>query len=83
MGDAGKMAALKLMKELRESGVAVQMDVMGRNLKNQFKHANRINAKKTIVIGDSELESGKLTIKDMESGDQTEVAIEQIVEVLK
>ena len=83
MGDAGKMAALKLMKELRDAGIAVQMDVMGRNLKNLFKHANRIGAAKTIVIGDSELESGRLTIKDMESGEQTEVAIEGIVDALK
>ena len=83
MGDAGKMAALKLMKELRDADISVQMDVMGRNLKNQFKHANRISAAKTIVIGDSELESGKLTIKDMESGEQTEVAIDGIVDALK
>ncbi len=83
MGDAGKMAALKLMKELRENGVAVQMDVMGRNLKNQFKHANRIDAKKTVVIGESELESGRLTVKDMVSGDQTEVAMDEIVDLLK
>ncbi len=82
MGDAGKMAALKLMKDLRAAGVAVQMDVMGRNLKNQFKHANRIHAAKTIVIGDSELEAGKLTIKDMESGEQTEVPMDGIVAAL-
>ena len=78
MGDAGKMAALKLMKELRDADISVQMDVMGRNLKNQFKHANRIGAAKPIVIGESELESGMLTIKDMESGEQTEVAMDQI-----
>ena len=83
MGDAGKKAALKLMKQLREAGVAVQMDVMGRNLKNQFKHANRINAARTVVIGDSELESGRLTVKDMTSGDQTEVAMDGIVDFLK
>ena len=83
MGDAGKMAALKLMKELRDADISVQMDVMGRNLKNQFKHANRIGAAKTIVIGESELESGKLTIKDMESGEQTEVEIDGIVDALK
>ena len=83
MGEAGKIAALKLMKQLRDNDIAVQMDVMGRSLKNQFKHANRIKAAKTIVIGDSELESGKLTIKDMETGDQTEVAMDGIVEALK
>ena len=78
-GEDCKLAALKLMKELRENGFSVQMDVMGRNLKNQFKLANRIDAAKTIVIGESELESGMLTIKDMESGEQTEVAMDQIV----
>ena len=77
-GEDCKLAALQLMKELRENGFSVQMDVMGRNLKNQFKLANRIDAAKTIVIGESELESGMLTIKDMESGEQTEVAMDQI-----
>ena len=83
LGEEPKKAALKLMKELREAGASVQMDVMGRNLKNQFKHANRINAQKTIVIGDSELESGKLTVKDMVSGDQTEISMDEIVKLVK
>ena len=83
MGEEGKKAGVRLMKELREEGIAVQMDVAGRNLKNQFKHANRIHAAKTIVIGDSELESGKLTIKDMTSGEQTEVAMDEVVAALK
>ncbi|MDO5490826.1 MAG: histidine--tRNA ligase [Bacillota bacterium] len=83
MGDAAKKAALKLMSDLRCAGVAVQMDVMGRNLKNQFKHANRINAKKTVVIGENELQTGKLTIRDMTSGEQTEVSLDSIVDKLK
>jgi histidyl-tRNA synthetase len=83
VGEEPKKAAMKLMKELRDAGVGAQMDVMGRSLKNQFKHANRIEAAKTIVIGDDELSSGKLTIKDMVSGDQKEVSRDQIVEELK
>lgn len=79
VGDEPKTAALKLMKELRDAGISVQMDVMGRSLKNQFKHANRIEAAKTIVIGDDELTSGKLTIKDMVSGEQKEVSRDEIV----
>ena len=82
MGDAGRTAALKLMMQLRRAGVAVQMDVCGRTLKNQFKHANRIDAKKTIVIGDNELAEGKLTIKDMTTGEQTEAPMEEIVGLL-
>ena len=72
-------AALKLMHDLRLAGVAVQMDVMGRNFKNQFKFANRVGAAKTVIIGENELNEGKLQIKDMESGEQTEVPIENIV----
>ena len=55
MGDNAKAAGLKLMHELRQEGVCVQMDIMGRKIKNQFKYADRIHAEKTIVIGDDEL----------------------------
>ena len=82
MGDKAKAFALTLMHELRLKGVAVQMDVMGRNFKNQFKFANRVGAAKTVIIGENELETGKLQIKDMESGEQTEVSIENIVDEL-
>ena len=79
MGDKPKAFALKLMHDLRLAGVAVQMDVMGRNFKNQFKFANRVGAAKTVIIGENELNEGKLQIKDMESGEQTGVPIENIV----
>ena len=82
MGDKAKAFALTLMHDLRLKGVAVQMDVMGRNFKNQFKFANRVGAAKTVIIGENELETGKLQIKDMESGEQTEVSIDAIVDKL-
>ena len=71
------------MHDLRVAGVAVQMDVMGRNFKNQFKLANRCGAARTVIIGESELESGMLQVKDMESGEQTEVSIDRIFDELK
>ena len=82
MGEEPKKFALRLMHELREKGIAVQLDVMGRNFKNQFKLANRTGAKKTVIIGENELSSGMLQIKDMESGEQTEVTIGSIVDEL-
>ena len=83
MGDKAREFALKLMHDLRVAGVAVQMDVMGRNFKNQFKLANRCGAARTVIIGESELESGMLQVKDMESGEQTEVSIDRIFDELK
>ena len=82
MGDSAKAFALKLMHDLRLRGVAVEMDVMGRNFKNQFKFANRVGAAKTVIIGENELAEGMLQIKDMESGEQTSVPIDDIIDVL-
>lgn len=79
MGDNAKAAGLKLMRQLRNAGVAVQMDIMGRNIKNQFKFANRINAKKTVVIGDDELANNSFAIKDMATSQQVNVPMEDIV----
>ncbi|MGN0704944.1 MAG: histidine--tRNA ligase [Lentihominibacter sp.] len=82
MGDDAKAAGLKLMRELRKQGIAVQMDIMGRNIKNQFKYANRINARKTVVIGQDELEKNSFAIKDMATSQQVNVPMESIVEEL-
>lgn len=79
MGDEAKAAGLKLMRQLRNAGVAVQMDIMGRNINNQFKFANRINAKKTVVIGADELANNSFAIKDMATSQQVNVPMEDIV----
>lgn len=79
MGEEAKLVGLKLMGELRRAGVAVQMDIMGRNVKNQFKYANRIGAKKTVVIGADELANNSFAIKDMATSEQINVPMEDIV----
>ncbi len=82
MGEDAKKTGLGLMRELRHKGISVQMDIMGRNIKNQFKYANRIKASKTIVIGQDEIESGSFVIKDMETSQQRTIPMESIVEEL-
>ena len=82
MGEEAKEAGLGLMRELRQKGLKVQMDIMGRNIKNQFKYANRINAKKTVVIGQDELENDSFAIKDMETSEQVTVPMARIVDEL-
>ena len=82
MGDESKAAGLKIMRELRQNGLAVQMDIMGRNIKNQFKYANRIHASKTVVIGQDELENDSFTIKNMETSEQVTVPMGSLAEEL-
>ncbi len=60
----------------------MQMDVMGRNIKNQFKLADRLGAKKTIVIGDNELAENKFAVKDILTSEQVEVPMEEIKNVI-
>jgi histidyl-tRNA synthetase len=58
-------AASELASELRRAGLVAELDLAGRSVKGQFKHANRIGADLVVVLGD-----GALELRDMESGAQ-------------
>ena len=64
-----------MVKKLRDEGYWVEYDVVGRGLKAQMKYANKIGASFVIVLGDNELESGKAMLKNMTTGEQTEISI--------
>ncbi|MBR1824824.1 MAG: histidine--tRNA ligase, partial [Ruminococcus sp.] len=76
MGEAALEKAMQLTKELRELGYCAEYDLMGRGIKPQMKYANKINAAFTVVIGDNELESGKVKLKEMSKGEETELALD-------
>lgn len=83
MGDAAKAFGLKLMGTLRKEGLNVEMDCMARNLKGQFKYADRLNVKNTIIIGEDELKNGVVAIRNMEESEQRLVPVADIVGELK
>lgn len=76
MGDAALEKAMELSKELREFGYFSEYDLMGRGLKAQMKYANKNGALYTVVLGDNELAEGKAKLKDMEKGDEIEIALD-------
>ena len=78
MGDAAKAFGLKLARELRAKGITAEMDTLARNIKGQFKYADRLNARYTLFIGDNELEKGVVSLKDMVKSEQREIKIEDI-----
>lgn len=82
IGDEAKDYAVTLLHELRGQGVRADMDTRERNLKGQMKYANRLGAKYTVVLGEDEVKSGDLTLKNMESGEQTKVRREELVNAL-
>lgn len=73
MGEAANIRACKLVNELRSEGFYAECDLIGRSVKAQMKYANKIGAKYTMVLGDSELENGTAKLKDMESGEEKEI----------
>lgn len=78
MGDAAKLEAAKLITRLRAEGAGVATDLMGKSLKAQMKYAGKIGARYVIVLGDGELESGKVTLKDMNGGEPKELALDAL-----
>lgn len=70
-------------QELRAAGLHVAHDLQGRSLKAQMKEANRQNAPYAMIIGGNELEAQSATVKEMESGEQEEVAFERLATYLE
>ena len=75
--------ALEIARELRNSGLSVEVDLMGRNLSKGFSYADTRDAKYTLVIGPEELKAGEVTVKDMASGDQRKVKRDKLAGELK
>jgi len=72
------LEAIKLANKLREY-VPVHVDLMERNFKTQLTFANNIDADYVVIVGEKELEAGKLTLKDMESGEQELLTVEEVI----
>lgn len=78
-----KRTALRLAKELRAAGLNCEIDTAGRQMKGQFKYADRIGARHCIVLGDEELNTKEATVKDMTTGEQKKVPFDGLAEALK
>ena len=80
LGQEAKARAYQIVTKLRHAGVIVETDYMNRSVKAQMKYANKIGAKNTVILGENELAENKAVVKNMESHDQTEVALDRIVD---
>jgi histidyl-tRNA synthetase len=74
-GTDENIKAIEISEALRKSGIFVEKDIMERSFKAQFKYADKINAKNVIVIGEEELSSGKVKVKNMSTGNETETEL--------
>ena len=74
IGQAAEAEALSLVQRLRRAGFTADLGFSG-NLKKRLKGANKANAIAAVIIGEDELAKGAATVRDMETGEQTEVKL--------
>ena len=77
IGEEAEEAGFLLMEKLRRMGVRVEMDLTGRSLKAQFREADKRNAKYVLVIGEDEIRKNKGKLKDMETGKEEEIELDE------
>jgi len=75
---AGARTAFELAHDARRAGLAAQLELAGRSLKGQLKHADRIGARYVAIVADA----GHASLKDMESGDQRELEPTDVIPVI-
>lgn len=83
MSEEAKIRAIKLSNDLRKMGLKVEIDHLGKRVKAQMKYANKVGARFTAIIGDSEIEEDKLQLKKMDDGEKFDVKLSDAEEILR
>ncbi|MGN0614029.1 MAG: histidine--tRNA ligase [Porcipelethomonas sp.] len=76
MDETAVPCAMKLAKSLRDEGFWVEYDTVGRGLKAQMKYSDKLGASFTMVLGDNEINSKSAKLKNMKTGEQTDIAFD-------
>ena len=74
--------SIEIATKLRNAGINTQIYTNNAKIKNQFKYASRLNIPYVIVIGEDEIKENKISLKNMENGEQVSISIEEAIKVL-
>ena len=80
LGEGANSKALELVQALRQQGLTAERDYLGRKIKAQFKSADSFKARTVITLGESEVESGQVTIKNNASRQEMTVRLDELME---
>lgn len=83
ISDDVRLKAYEITQTLRSAGIACDVDLNGKKFKKIMNHANKIKVKQVAIIGAKDLENNHITIKNMESGNQELVDLDNVVEYIK
>lgn len=82
LGEDAKVFGSRLLLDLRSRGLACETDYLGKNLKGQFKQADRYHARYTAILGDEELQHGMINIKNNQTGTQESIPVGFVIDYI-
>lgn len=83
LGEKAVSAVQGIVYDLRRAGISADTDHMGRGLRASMKYADKLGAEYTAVLGDNEIETGEVAVKNMTTGEQTAVKIDELAVFLR
>jgi histidyl-tRNA synthetase len=83
LGERAEKKVLQWVYALRRQGLWVEMDYSSKGLKAQMKRADRIGARRVLIVGEDEIASGKAVLRNMAAKTQEDILLENLVQNLK
>lgn len=83
LGRDAKGKAARIISSLRQSGISAELDHIDRSIKAQMKYADKMNARYTAIIGESELLENKILLKNMSTSEQNEMKLSDFIETFR
>jgi histidyl-tRNA synthetase len=83
LGDEAKDYAVVLLQQLRKAGISAEKDYLDRKMKAQLKSADRTGANFVAILGEDEIKKNVINLKNMETGNQTEISLSDFVSEFK
>ncbi len=75
--------ATKVANVLRKNGINTQMYLENKKIKAKFKYADKLQVPYTIVLGEDEEKNNIVTLKDMQTGEQQQISLEEVIKIIK
>lgn len=82
VNEKNKVVAFRLLQKIRNTGLSADMDYSGGSLKSQMRIANKIGARYTVIIGEEELSKNMVILRNMQTKEQKEVKIDNLINEL-
>ena len=79
LGEKATLKAVEIAKDMREEGFSSLLDLNQRSVRAQMKYADKLGAKFNVVIGDNEVEAKTAKLKNMQTGEETEINLDTFV----